>query len=159
MNQKTIAALVLLSPCVFAQGGQKPARKAYQAYSSSTFSTTIKNNEQTVDISNVAYQVTSTAIPGRPLDERLVLRTTTRTKYVVDQIGEDASTTVEAWPLGVDFREKPLYTLQVDGVDPLVVEGELIQVLRGLEDVQWWSLYKLGSGERLFDSYTPLTKF
>src|SRR5205814_650452 len=39
------------------------------------------------------------------------------------------------------------------------VQSEILQVSRGLEDVEWWSLYKLGSGEHLFDTYVPLTKF
>jgi hypothetical protein len=54
-------------------------------------------------------------VPGRPQDERLLLRTTTRTKQVVDEIGMEASTTVEAWPLGVDPKQKPLYTLKARG--------------------------------------------
>jgi hypothetical protein len=154
MNRQTIAVLVLLAPQIFAQA------KPYQGQSSSTFSTTsTKDKEQAIDISNVAYEVTSTAIPGRPAQERLVLRKTTQTKYVVDQIGEDANTIVEAWPLGVDFLQKPLYTLKVDGVEPTVIAGEVLQVSRGLEDVEWWSLYKLANGERLFDTYTPLAKF
>ena len=52
--------------------------------------------QQTVEISNVAYEVTSSGVPGRPKDERLLLRTTTRTKQVVDEIGMEASTAVEA---------------------------------------------------------------
>ncbi len=158
MNQKTAAVLAVLATHGFAQG-QKPAPKPYQGQSTSTFSLGIKDNQQTVEISNVAYEVTSAGIPGRPTDERLVLRKTTHTKHVVDDIGEEATTTVEAWPLGTDFRQKPVYALKVDGVDPTVLEGEVLQVSRGLEDVQWWSLYKLANGEHLFDTYTPLTKF
>ena len=33
----------------------------------------------------------------------------------MDEIGMEASTTVEAWPLGVDPKQKPLYTLKADG--------------------------------------------
>ncbi len=118
-----------------------------------------KDGQQTVDITNVAYEVTGTAVPGRPQDERLLLRTTTRTKQVVDEIGLDASTTVEAWPLGADPKQKPLYTLKVAGVDSKTVDGALLVIARGLEDTEWWSVYKLGTGERLFDTYTPLLGF
>ena len=59
-----------------------------------------KDGQQTVEIANVAYEVTSTGVPGRPQNERLLLRTTTRTKQVVDDIGMEAATTLEAWPLG-----------------------------------------------------------
>jgi hypothetical protein len=154
MNLKTAAVLVLLAANAFAQ-----APKPYQGQSASTFSLSTKDKEQTIEISNVAYEVTGTAIPGRPSDERLVLRKTTHTKYMVDEIGQEATTTVEAWPLGTDFRQKPLYALKVEGVEPTIIEGDVLQVSRGFEDVEWWSLYKLANGEHLFDTHTPLTKF
>jgi hypothetical protein len=163
MIRKSIVALILVAPQIFAQGKQKgapkPDVKPYTGQSASTFSLSTKDKEQTVEISNVTYEVTGTGIPGRPLDERMVLRKSTRTKHVVDDIGEEASTTVEAWPLGSDFKQKPIYSLKVDGVDPLIVQGEVLQVSRGLEEVEWWSLFKLANGEHLFDTYTPLTKF
>ncbi len=119
-----------------------------------------KDGQQTVEITDVAYKVTSTGVPGRPRDQRLLLRTTTRTKEVVDDIGMEASTTVEAWPLGVDPKQqKPLYALKVNGVDSKIIDGALLTVLRGLEDTEWWSVYKLGTGERLFDTYVPLLAF
>jgi hypothetical protein len=118
-----------------------------------------KDGQQTVEITNVAYEVTSTGVPGRPRDQRLLLRTTTRTRQVVDEIGMEASTTVEAWPLGVDPKQKPLYTLKAAGRDSKPVDGALLIVLRGLEDTEWWSVYKLGTGERLFDTYVPLLGF
>jgi hypothetical protein len=118
-----------------------------------------QDGQQTVEITNVAFEVTSTGVPGRPQDERLLLRTTMRTKQVVDEIGMEAATTVEAWPLGVDPKQKPLYTLKAAGVDSKTVDGALLVILRGLEDTEWWSVYKLGTGERLFDTYVPLLGF
>jgi hypothetical protein len=118
-----------------------------------------KEGQQTVEITNVGYEVTSTAVPGRPQDQRLLLRTTTRTKQVVDEIGMEASTTIEAWPLGVDPKQKPLYLLKAAGVDGRTVDGTLAVILRGLEDTEWWSVYKLGTGEPLFDTYVPLLGF
>ncbi len=118
-----------------------------------------KDGQETFEITNVAYEVTGTAVPGRPQKERLLLRTTTHTKQVIDEIGMEASTTVEAWPLGVDPKQKPLYALKVAGVDCKTVDGALLTVLRGLEDTEWWSVYKLGTGERLFDTYVPLVGF
>jgi hypothetical protein len=108
-----------------------------------------KDGQQTIEITNVAYEVTG----------QLLLRSTTRTKQVVDEIGMEAATTVEAWPLGVDPKQKPLYTLKAPGVDSKIVDGALLVILRGLEDTEWWSVYKLGTGERLFDTYTPLLAF
>ena len=40
-----------------------------------------------------------------------------------------------------------------------IIDGALLTVLRGLEDTEWWSVYKLGTGERLFDTYVPLLAF
>jgi hypothetical protein len=148
-------AVVLFSVAAFAQ-----THKPFQAQSPASVTYGVnKDGQQTVEITNVAYEVTSTAVPGRPQDERLLLRTTTRTKQVIDEIGTDASTTVEAWPLGVDPKQKSLYTFKAEGVDAKTVDGALIVILRGLEDTEWWSVYKLGTGERLFDTYTPLLGF
>lgn len=131
----------------------------FQSQSPASVTYAVKDGQQAVEITNVAYEVTSTAVPGRPQNERLLLRTTTRTKQVVDEIGMEAMTTVEAWPLGVDPKQKPLYALKVQGVDSKTVDGALLVILRGLEDTEWWSVYKLGTGERLFDTYTPLLGF
>jgi hypothetical protein len=38
---------------------------------------------------------------------------------------------VEAWPLGVDPKQKPLYALKVDDVDSKTVHGALVMTLRG----------------------------
>ena len=35
----------------------------------------------------------------------------------------------------------------------------LLAVSRGLEETEWWSVYKLGSGQHLFDTYVPLLSF
>ena len=131
----------------------------FQAQSPASVTYSEKDGQQAVEITNIAYEVTGTAVPGRPPDQRLLLRTTTRTKQMVDDIGMEAATTVEAWPLGVDPKQKPIYSLKVAGMDCKTVDGALLVVLRGLEDTEWWSVYKLGSGERLFDTYTPLLGF
>jgi hypothetical protein len=128
---------------------QPPAAKApisTQAASSVTY--TVEGGAEALEMINVRFERTS----------RLLLRETVRTKEVVDEKGMDASTLVEAWPLGTDPQQKPLYSVKVDGVDPRIVHGELLQVSRGVEDVDWWSLYKLGTGEHLLDTYVPLLR-
>ena len=153
--QKKIAWYLLITGLAIAQT-HKPFQS--QAPASVVYGVN-KDGQQTVDIAKVAYEVTSNGVPGRPQNERLLLRTTTRTKQVVDDIGMTAATIVEAWPLGVDPEQKPLYTLKADGVDCKTVDGALLVILRGLEDTEWWSVYKLGTGQRLFDTYTPLLAF
>jgi hypothetical protein len=121
--------------------------------------TTAADGEQTVEIRNVSYEVSGTAVPGRPADERLLLRDTTRSKQVVGDIGMESTVTLEAWPLGQDLRQKPLYSLTVTGADGHAVDNALFVVLRGLDETEWWSAYKLGSGQHLFDTYVPLVSF
>jgi hypothetical protein len=155
---KKWAALLTATTALLAQ--QKGAVKTVQSQSPSSFTYgPNKEGYPTIDISDAAYEIVGEGIPGRPTNERLVLRMTIHTKQVVDEIGMEASTTVEAWPLGVDLKQKPLYSLKVEGVDPKPVGSELLSISRGLEEVQWWSVYKLASGQHLFDTYVPLVSF
>lgn len=137
----------------------KGVRRPVQAQSASTFGFSVKDGLETIEIVNAAYEVAGPGITGRPQEERLVLRKTTRTKQVVDEIGMEASTTVEAWPLGADLKQKPLYSLTVPGVDCNTVDSDLLTISRGLEEVDWWSIYRLATGTHLFDTYVPLVRF
>src|ERR1017187_3446090 len=133
-------AVFLLAVLVRAQ--QRPPLHA-QSASTIDFSSAADGSE-TVDIRNISHEVTGTQVPGRPPGERLLLRKTTHSKQVLGDIGLEATVTLEAWRLGEDPRQKPLYTLPVS---------------RGLEETEWWSGYKLGSGQHLFDTYVPLLSF
>ena len=152
--------ILCLLAAVVSVAAQIPPVKPFQSQSPSSVSLTVaKDGEQTLEITNASYEMTSTAVPGRPTDERLLLRTVTRSKQVIGDIGEEATTTVDAWPLGTDLKQKPLYTVKVSGEDRRTLEGEVFTISRGLEEVEWWSLYKLGTGEHLFDTYVPLLHF
>lgn len=118
----------------------------------SSYRYTAKGDEKTVEITNVNYEVA-----GRG-DLLLVVRETTRSKRVMGDIGMEASTTTEAWKLGTDIKQKPLYSVTVEGSESRVVEDDVFAVSRGLEEVEWWSVYRLANGEHLFDTYTPLVK-
>jgi hypothetical protein len=156
MNHRLLRiAFVLWATCLFAQQQNRP----FEQQSSSSIAYRRENRSDIVDIRNILYELVGTGIPGRPKDQRLVLRKTVRTKQVVDEIGMEATTTIEAWPLGVDLKEKPLYSMTASGADPVTVNNELLVVSRGLEEVAWWSAYKLGSGAHLFDTYVPLVQF
>jgi hypothetical protein len=149
---------VLAAGLALALSAQQP-KKPFQAQSGSTVAFTTKDNQETTEITNVSYEQTGSGVPGRPRDERLMLRRTTHTRQIVDEIGMEASTTIQAWPLGVDLKQRPLYSLTVSGVDPRTIDSQLIVISRGLEEVEWWSVYSLGSGAHLFDTYTPLIQF
>jgi hypothetical protein len=156
--------LAALSAALYAQ--QPPPQPAPAApakplgvQSYSTYSQTEKNGQTTVEIRNVTYHVSGQGVPGRPAQERLLLRKSTRSRQVLDEIGKLATVTMEAWPLGVDPKQKPLYSATITGDDAQVVENALWVVSRGVEDLQWWSVLKLGTAQRLFDTYVPLLHF
>lgn len=95
-------------------------------------------------------------MPGLPENTRLLLRKTARSKSELGDIGVEATVTLDAWRFGDDLREKPLYTLTATGVDGHAMDDALFVISRGLEETEWWSAYKLGSGQHLFDTYVPL---
>jgi hypothetical protein len=129
------------------------------AQAASNVSLVSKGDEQTLEIHNVTFESTGDCVSGRPRGERLLLRKTTSSKQVFGEVGEEATTTLEAWPTGVDLKQKPLYTIKVSGTGGKTVDDGLFVVDRGLEEVEWWSVYQLGTGRHLFDSYVPLVSF
>jgi len=64
------------------------------AQSTASFALAVKDGETIVDITNVAFATTGTYVPGRPTDERLVLRTTVRSHEVIGDKGIDEKVTV-----------------------------------------------------------------
>ncbi|MBI2687502.1 MAG: hypothetical protein HYX27_14410 [Acidobacteria bacterium] len=113
------------------------------AQTASTISVSGKKGEEAVEIRNVTYEVAA----------GLVLRKTEQTRQVMGDKGMEASTLVEAWPLGAGRKGKPAYSLKVEGVDGHAMDNELYIITRGLEDVEWWSLYRLTDGNPLFDTH------
>jgi hypothetical protein len=151
--------MVIIAAGIATLVAQKTPRPI-QAQSTSSFKSEVnKDGQTTVDRTNIVYDLSWTGIPGRPANEHLVLRKTTRMREVTDEKGIEATTTVDAWPLGTDFKQKPLYSISLSAVDCRLVEADLLEFDRGLNEVEWWSEYKLGTGEHMFDTYVPLVKF
>ena len=133
--------------------------KPIQAQESSSFNySTATDGSQTIQIKNASYEI-ATNVPGRPPADFLLLRKIIRSKEVVGDIGMEATVAIEAWKLGDDVRQRPLYTLNVSGSEASIKDNALIVVSRGLEEVEWWSVYKVGNGQHLFDTYVPLESF
>ena len=124
----------------------------------SSFALREQDGGKAIEITNVTFETTSTYVPGRPADERLLLRTTTHSRQVIDEEGLEASVTVEAWPLGSDPAAKPLYAVTLDGVGVTAEDSAVLVFDRGTEDVDWWSVYGLGTGASLFDSHVPMIR-
>jgi hypothetical protein len=114
----------------------------------SSYNYAVKGDEKTVDITNVHYELAAS----------FVLRTVTTSKEIIGDIGIAATTTVDAWKLGVDLKESPLYSVRVEGTDSHTIEQELFVISRGLEEVKWWSIYRIATGAHLFDTYVPLVE-
>ncbi len=160
----TARYLALVTGIVLSFFAQQPPRATPKAAllkteSPSTVSLTAKGDEQTLEIHNVTYEVTGDYVPGRPQGKRLLLRQTTCSKQVLGDKGEEATTILEAWPLGVDLKQKPIYTVNVSGTGGRTLNGALFIADRGLEEVEWWSIYRLGTGQHMFDTYVPLVSF
>jgi hypothetical protein len=151
-------ALLLLVVLAAQAQTRTPLKSPFQTQSTSTIKYGSEKGADVIEVTNVSFEVVS-GVPGRTPAEFLMLRKTTRSKEVVGDIGLQASTTVEAWPLGVDPKQKPVYSLTVEGIDPATTGNELLVISRGLEEVEWWSVYKLGTGAHLFDTYTRLLEF
>jgi hypothetical protein len=149
-NTNSVTRL-LLPVCLVTALGAQTAPEPFQAQSTSTIALSVKNDEATIEIANVVYEVAG--------PELQVLRKTTRSKQVLGDIGIEATTTVEAWPLGVDLKQKPRYAFTVSGTECQTVDDALLVVSRGLEETDWWSVYRLATGTRLFDTYVPLVRF
>lgn len=124
MFRQLIAIAAALVP--LAAGAE---RKPFQAQSSSTIAYRVTNGEETVEITNVAYEVSGGHVAGRPADERLVLRKTTRSRQVFGEKGVKAAVTFEAWPLGADLGQRPVYAITAEGVDGRIA-GNALLVLR-----------------------------
>jgi hypothetical protein len=160
MTLSRIAALVTAAICLNAQQTKQGKQRPVQTQSSSTItSTTTPYGEQAVEIRNVSYEVTNANIPGRPADDRLLLRKTTHSRETLGEKGVEATVTLEAWRFGDDPRNKPIYTITASGTGGHTLDGGLFIASRGLEEDDWWSVYKLGSGQHLFDTHVPLVGF
>src|SRR5580692_3622238 len=120
------------------------------AQPAASYKYTVKGDEKTVEITNVSYELAGAD---------LVLRKVTKSKQVIGDMGMEATTTTEAWKVGIDLKQKPLYSVTVEGTESRTVENEVFVVSRGLEEVEWWSVYRLADGTHLFDTYMPLVKF
>jgi hypothetical protein len=160
MNCIRLGVLVALAPLIVPAQPTKPKPpKPLDAQSSSTLKyATDADGAQFFEIHNVAYEM-ATNIPGRAPADWLVLRKTTHSKEVIGDIGVQATVTLEAWPLGNDLKQKALYTVNASGTEGHTQDSAVFVVSRGLEEVEWWSVYKLGTGQHLFDTYVPVLSF
>jgi hypothetical protein len=139
---------------------QKVMSRPVRAQSLSSVSSILAaDGSQLLEIRNVSYEVTGSDVLGLPRGERLLLRKTTHSKETMGDIGVDATILLEAWRFGEDPGQKPRYTISASGTDGHTMDNAIFIASRGLEEVDWWSVYRLGTGQHLFDTYVPLVSF
>ncbi|MGO9231362.1 MAG: hypothetical protein ACLQKA_19400 [Bryobacteraceae bacterium] len=154
MNFKVVAAIL----CAVGAGAQ-PAHQPFQAHAASTVSLSKVGEMEEVDITNVTYEVTQAFVPTKAGTDRLLLRQTCTTTAVMEEPEWGSTTVLEAWPLGASLSQKPLYTIKAAGPRGRTVDEGLFVIERGTGEVEWWSVYQLGTGQHLFDTYVPLVGF
>jgi hypothetical protein len=157
MKAKRFLTATFLVAAAFAlTGRQAAADSPGSAQATSSVVLGEQDGAKTLEITNITFEITNSFVPERPQDERLLLRKTAKSREVVGDEGIEATVIVEAWPLGSDPAAKPLYTVTLDGIDATTEDSAVLVFDRGTEEVDWWSVYKLGTGEPLFDSYVPV---
>lgn len=135
-------------------GIYEPAHEPFQAQATSTMQYgRTSDGQDSVDITNVTFELAQ--LSG---ERRLTLRKTHTEHNVVGDEGADPKITVEAWPLGVNLKEKPLYSVTLAGESAATVDDSLL-VFDRTEEIPWWSVYQLDSGRHFFDTYAPLLRF
>jgi hypothetical protein len=145
-------------------GAQQPPAvapaKPLQVQAPSTFTySTNKDGQKIIDIRNVRYGVSGEGVPGLPPEQRLLLEISTRNRQVLDEVGVRATVQLQAWPLGADPKQKPIYSTTITGTDAEIANDAVWIVSRGLEETEWWTVLKLATTQRLFDTYVPLAHF
>jgi len=154
-----IAASIVVAMLGLMNGLAAAADSTGSAQATSTIVLGEEDGAKTLEITNVTFDANATAVPGRPPGERLLLRKTTKSREVMGDMGVEATVTIDAWPLGTDLAAKPLYSVTLEGLDAVVEDYAVLVFDRGTEEVDWWSVYQLGTGEPLFDSYVPVLHF
>jgi hypothetical protein len=151
---------VLLLAFVASARAQTPP-KPFRAEAVTSIVYSGAKDEEMVEITNVAWQITGDDVPGGPKATRLVLRQTTRSKEVLGDEGAEAHVTLEAWPLGAEIRQKPLYSTTVEGSEAYTLDNGLwVVVDRATDpDLPLWRVYHLGTGAPFFDSYVEPLRF
>ena len=135
-------------------GVYEAAHEPFEAKSASTMQYgRTSDGQDTVDITNVTFEL---AQMGE--GHRLILRKTHTEHNVIGDQGDDPKITVEAWPLGVNLTEKPLYSVVLPGQNATAVDDTLL-VFDRTEEIPWWSVYHLDTGAHFFDTYAPLLRF
>jgi len=56
--------------------------------------------------------------------------------------------TLEAWRLGADLGQLPLYAISTEGTGVHTTGNALLVFARSVEEVNWWSIYRLRGGRR-----------
>ncbi len=150
-----VVALFFLAGIAIAQ-----SKPGVSAQGTSTFNYSKEaDGAENINIRNVTFEMVDLNEPGKAGNQSLLLRKTTTSKRTAGDIGQEATITLEAWPLGADLKQKPVYSLNISGTDGHPQDGAIFLASRGTEEVDWWSVYNLKNAHHLFDTHLPLVSF
>jgi hypothetical protein len=153
------AALALLLAATPAWSEDAPAKAPWRAQANSSIRYFDKEGVLAVETVNQTYALTGDHLSGRAdKGERLVLRMRIATTEILGDKGVEGEVTVAAWTMGSDLNAKPLYSVSVAGLSARAAHNFLF-FERGTDEVEWQSIYQLGTGKHLFDSAGPPVLF
>lgn len=153
----TCLLLLVYAASACAQTSPKP----FRAEAGTSIAYSGAKDAETVEITNVSWRITGEDVPGGPGATRLVLRQTTHSKETLGDKGAEAHVVLEAWPLGTDTRQRPLYSTSAEGSEAYTLDNALwVVVDRATDpDLPLWRVYHLATGAPFFDSYVEPLRF
>ncbi len=122
----------------------------------SSASIEVEGNVVTVHRTNRMFELAGPDIEGRNANDRLLLRKEIETTEVIGDKGMDGRVNVWAWTLGVDVNvTAPLYVISASGLEGRVTDNDVYVIERGLDEIEWQSVFSLADGDKLFDATVP----
>ncbi len=84
--------------------------------------------------------------------DRMLLRLHVTQTWDVNSPEGQGHVRLDAFDVKTGTAGKPLYTVEAEGADGHVLADCLLQIDRGLEDLEWWQINDLASGTLLFET-------
>lgn len=129
-----------------------PAVKSAEAprYSvEATSHATKSGDEEAVDNTRFEFTACGSSVAA----DRLLLRLRLTSKSNTQEIGMKGEVRLDAFPAASGTRAPPVYSVAAEGSEGrILTEPCLFALNRGLEEFDWWEVYSLRNGKRLFQS-------
>jgi hypothetical protein len=102
-------------------------------------------------LDNTSFEFTGCGLSAAA--DRLLLRLRLTSKSNTQEIGTEGQVRLDAFPATTGTSAAPIYSIAAEGSDGrFLTEPCLFALNRGLEEFDWWEVYSLRNGKRLFQS-------